>query len=140
MSVVGGTVRTVGRTVSGAATATTAAAGAVGGAAVSGIVGGVTGAAKGIQKGLAAAASRPRQPRWPSVRSVSLDSSIGRSCWPWAAERCYCGSSTAPRGGRTAGEGETCAGARQAGCRKGSASQSEQDNSQEDERSPSGHR
>lgn len=52
MSVVGGTVRTVGRTVSGAATATTAAAGAVGGAAVSGIVGGVTGAAKGIQKGL----------------------------------------------------------------------------------------
>lgn len=89
MSVVGGTVRTVGRTVSGAATATTAAAGAVGGAAVSGIVGGVTGAAKGIQKGLAAAASRPRQPRWPSVRSVSLDSSIGRSCWPWAAERCW---------------------------------------------------
>ena len=52
MSVVGGTVRSVGKTVNRAATATTATAGAVGGAAVNGIVGGVTGAAEGIRRGI----------------------------------------------------------------------------------------
>ena len=52
MSVVGGTVRSVGQTVNRAATATTAAAGAVGGAAVNGVVGGVKGAAEGIQRGI----------------------------------------------------------------------------------------
>lgn len=141
MSVVGGTVRTVGRTVSGAATATTAAAGAVGGAAVSGIVGGVTGAAKGIQKGLssgskstaaAALAIGAIRCRW--TRRLADPVGRGRRSVAIAEAQPH------PRGGRTAGEGETCAGARQAGCRKGSASQSVQDNSQEDERSPSGHR
>ncbi len=52
MSVVGGTVRSVGKTVSRAATVTTEAAGAVGGAAVNGVVGGVTGAAQGIKRGV----------------------------------------------------------------------------------------
>jgi hypothetical protein len=54
MSVVGGTVRGVGKTVSRAATVTTEAAGAVGGAAVNGVVGGVTGAAEGIKRGVSA--------------------------------------------------------------------------------------
>ena len=54
MSVVGGTVRSVGKTVSRAATVTTEAAGAVGGAAVNGVVGGVTGAAQGIKRGVSA--------------------------------------------------------------------------------------
>jgi hypothetical protein len=52
MSVVGGTVRSVGKTVGRAATVTTEAAGAVGGAAVNGVVGGVTGAAKGVRRGV----------------------------------------------------------------------------------------
>jgi hypothetical protein len=52
MSVVGGTVRSVGKTVSRAATVTTGAAGAVGGAAVNGVVGGVSGAAQGIRRGV----------------------------------------------------------------------------------------
>lgn len=52
MSVVGGTVRSVGKTMSRAATVTTGAAGAVGGAAVNGVVGGVTGAAQGIKRGV----------------------------------------------------------------------------------------
>ena len=52
MSVVGGTVRSVGKTVSRAATVTTEAAGAVGGAAVNGVIGGVTGAAEGIKRGI----------------------------------------------------------------------------------------
>jgi len=54
MSVVGGTVRGVGKTVSRAATVTTEAAGALGGAAVNGVVGGVTGAAQGIKRGVSA--------------------------------------------------------------------------------------
>jgi hypothetical protein len=52
MSVVGGTVRSVGKTMSRAATVATGAAGAVGGAAVNGVVGGVTGAAQGIKRGV----------------------------------------------------------------------------------------
>jgi hypothetical protein len=52
MSVVDGTVRTLGHTVSRAATATTAAAGAVGGATFSGVVGGVAGTATGVRRGV----------------------------------------------------------------------------------------
>jgi hypothetical protein len=52
MSVVGGTVRSVGKMMSRAATVTTGAAGAVGGAAVNGVIGGVTGTAQGIKRGV----------------------------------------------------------------------------------------
>jgi hypothetical protein len=52
MSVINGTVRTLGQAVNRVAAATTAAAGAAGGAAVSGIIGGVTGAAEGVKRGI----------------------------------------------------------------------------------------
>ena len=91
MSVVGGTVRNVGKTVGRAATVTTEAAGAVGGAAVNGVVGGVTGAAKGHQaRRQRGQLTPPRQPPWPLARSASRAWSNGRCCWLSAVARCCC--------------------------------------------------